>query len=88
MRGLTGMGFSAFAIVAGAIMKYAVTTTATGFSITTVGSILMIAGAIGAVVSAIIFAVSRNPGGRNSTYDRKAVDSTGQSTEVHEETHR
>jgi beta-lactamase regulating signal transducer with metallopeptidase domain len=87
MGGLTGMGSGAFAIVAGAIMKYAVSTTATGFNITTVGSILMIAGAIGVVVSALIFAVNRNPAIRNSSYDRKAVDSTGQSTEVHEDMH-
>jgi hypothetical protein len=87
MRGLTGMGFSAVAIVAGAIMKYAVTTTATAFNIATVGTILMIAGAVGVAVSAIIFAVSRNPAGQNSTYDRTAVDSAGQSTEVHEEGH-
>ena len=88
MRGLTGMGFSAVAIVAGAIMKYAVTTTATGFNIATVGVILMIAGAVGVVVSGIIFASSRNPAGRNTTYDRTAVNGAGQATEVHEEVRR
>jgi len=84
MRGLSGMGFSAVAIVAGAIMKYAVTTTATGFNIATVGVILMIAGVIGVVVSGAIFAVSRNPARRNSSYDRTDVNSAGQATEVHQ----
>jgi hypothetical protein len=87
MRGLTGMAFSAVAIVAGAIMKYAVTETGHGFNVATVGVILMIAGAVGVVASGVIFAASRNPAGRNSTYDRQAVDSAGQSTEVHEATH-
>jgi|HubBroStandDraft_1064217.scaffolds.fasta_scaffold437574_1 multisubunit Na+/H+ antiporter MnhB subunit len=86
MRGLTGMGFSAVAIIAGAIMYFAVTTRATGFSVSKVGVILMVAGAIGLVISGIIFATTRSPGGRrHQSYDREAVDSEGRSTVVHEE---
>jgi hypothetical protein len=86
MKGLTGMGFSAVAIIAGAIMYFAVTTHANGFSVSKVGEILMIAGAIGVVISAIIFASTRRPaGGGHRTYDREATDAEGRSTAVHEE---
>jgi hypothetical protein len=86
MKGLTGMGFSAVAIIAGAIMYFAVTTHANGFSVSKVGEILMIAGAIGVVISAIIFASTRRPaGGGHQTYDREATDAEGRSTVVHEE---
>jgi hypothetical protein len=72
--GLAGMVLSAIAAVAGAIMYWAVTYQGTGFRLSTVGLILMIAGAFGFVVSAIVFAVSRSP--RNSTrhtIDREVV---------------
>jgi hypothetical protein len=86
MKGLTGMGFSAVALVAGAIMYFAVTTHGNGFSVSRVGEILMIAGAIGVVISGIIFASTRRPvGSRHQTYDREAIDTEGRSTAVHEE---
>ena len=86
MKGLTGMGFSAVAIIAGAIMYFAVTTHANGFSVSKVGEILMIAGAIGVVISAIIFASTRRPAGSgHQSYDREATDAEGRSTAVHEE---
>ena len=46
-----GIGTSIFMIAVGAIMRYAVTATTSGFSIYTAGLILMILGAVGLVVS-------------------------------------
>jgi len=87
--GLPGMFFSMVAIAAGAVMYWAITTTQNhGFRLSTVGVILMIVGAIGLVVSAIVFAMSRrSTAGRYHTYDRQAIDSQGRSTEVHQEVH-
>jgi hypothetical protein len=51
-----------------------------------VGEILMIAGAIGVVISGIIFASTRRPAGSgHRTLDREATDTDGRSTAVHEE---
>jgi hypothetical protein len=85
--GLPGMVLSAIAGVAGAIMYWAITYQGTGFRMSTVGLILMIVGAFGFVVSAIIFAVSRNPvGGTRHSMNRQVVDASGQTTSVHEDT--
>jgi len=87
--GLTGMFFSTVAIAAGAVMYWAVTATQDhGFRLSTVGVILMIVGAVGLVVSSIVFGTSRrSTGSRRHTYDREATDSLGRSTAVHEEVH-
>jgi hypothetical protein len=45
------LGTSIFLIAVGAILRYAVTTSVSGISITTIGLILMIAGVIGLVLS-------------------------------------
>jgi hypothetical protein len=46
----------------------------------------MIAGAFGFVVSAIIFAVSRNPvGGKRHEMNRQVVDTAGNTSSVHED---
>jgi len=83
--GLTGMGFSTVAIAAGAIMYWAVTYQGHGFRFSTVGVILMVIGAIGLVISTIVFAVSRRPaGGPRHAYDKQTIDAEGRSTEVHE----
>jgi hypothetical protein len=80
------MFFSILAIAAGAVMHWAVTTTGHGFNISTVGIILMVAGAVGLVASGIVFATSRRPvGSGKRTYDRQATNAQGQSGEVHEE---
>jgi hypothetical protein len=85
--GLPGMVLSAIAAAAGAIMYWAVTYQGTGFRMSTVGLILMIAGAFGFVVSAIIFAVSRSPErAPRHSLDRQVIDSEGHSSSVHEET--
>jgi len=64
-----GTALSLLMIAAGAIMTWAVTTTATGFSIHTVGIILMVVGAVGLLLS-IIFWSSwggfSNVGGRRN----------------------
>ena len=86
--GLKGMVVSIVALAAGAVMYWAVTTQGTGFRVSTVGVILMIAGGVGLVVSAIVFGVSsRSTGSHNRTYDREATDAQGGSTSVHEEVH-
>jgi uncharacterized membrane protein YvlD (DUF360 family) len=84
--GLPGMVLSAIAVAAGAIMYWAVTYQGTGFRLSTIGIILMTAGAFGFVVSAIIFAVSRGPGRSNRhSMDRQVVDAQGNTSSVHED---
>jgi uncharacterized membrane protein len=46
-----GIGTSLLLIAAGAIMRFAVTVTTTGFNIHSIGVILMVVGAIGLVIS-------------------------------------
>lgn len=85
--GLPGMVLSAIAAVAGAIMYWAITYQGTGFRLSTVGIILMIAGVIGFVVSTIVFSVSRrSPSDGRHTLDRQVVDPQGHASSVHEET--
>ena len=84
--GLPGMVLSAISIAAGAIMYYAVTYQGHGFRLSTIGVILMIAGAAGFVVSSIVFGVSRGAVGRSHrSLDRQVTDPDGRSSSVHEE---
>jgi hypothetical protein len=83
MRGIAGMGFSAVVIVAGAILRYAVTVHGKDFNYSTAGTILMIAGAIGFVVSAALFFLTRNQE-LARVPDRRTVDAPGDTTSVHE----
>ena len=46
-----GVGFSIFLIAVGAILKFAVTATVAGIDIQVVGVILMVAGAVGLVIT-------------------------------------
>jgi hypothetical protein len=50
-----GIGTSIVLIAVGAILRFAVTVTASGFNIHTIGVILMVAGAVGLVLSAIFW---------------------------------
>jgi hypothetical protein len=85
--GLPGMALSAIAVAAGAIMYWAVTYQGTGFRLSTVGIILMIAGAFGFVVSSTIFAMSRRQVSSGThSLDRQVTDSQGRSSSLHEET--
>jgi beta-lactamase regulating signal transducer with metallopeptidase domain len=54
------LGTSIFLIAVGAILRYAVTATVSGISITTIGLILMIVGALGLVLS-LLYMVSSRP---------------------------
>ena len=84
--GLPGMVLSAISIAAGAIMYWAVTYQGHGFRLSTVGIILMIVGAAGFVVSAIVFGVSRGSVGSNRhSLDRQVVDPQGRASSLHEE---
>ncbi len=51
-----GLGTSIFLIALGAILKFAVTATVSGISIATVGTILIIVGIIGLVISLVYLA--------------------------------
>jgi hypothetical protein len=65
-----GIGVSIFLIAVGAILKFAVNVHATGFSIATVGVILMIVGAIGLVMSVVIFGPWRTRSNGSATVTR------------------
>jgi hypothetical protein len=58
------LGTSIFLIAVGAILRYAVTATVSGISITTIGLILMIVGAFGLVLSIFYMLSARPRGGR------------------------
>jgi len=60
------LGVSIFLLVVGAILTFAVNVSASGFSINTVGIILMIAGALGLVLS-LLFWSSLSPYRRDRT---------------------
>lgn len=51
------IGTSILLLVAGAILRFAVTVTAKGFNLHTIGVILMIAGAVGLLLSLLWLAV-------------------------------
>ena len=86
--GLAGMVFSMISIAAGAVMYWAVTSQGHGFRLSTVGVILMVVGAVGLVISTVIFATSRRPAGSgHRTFDRQVTDAAGRTAEVHEEVH-
>jgi hypothetical protein len=71
-----GMGASLVMIAAGAILAFAVHTSASGFSIHTVGIILLVVGIIGAVMSAIFWSTWGGPGGARNTTAVVGRDST------------
>lgn len=54
-----GIGVAVFLIAVGAVLTFAVHATASGFNIHTIGIILMIAGALGLVVTLAVFAPRR-----------------------------
>ena len=81
-------------VVVGAIMYWAITAQNSsvvqnhGFRLSTVGVILMIAGGVGFVVSAAVFAMSRrSPSTPNQTLDRTTKNEAGATTQLHEEKH-
>jgi hypothetical protein len=56
------IGTSIFLIAVGAILRYAVTTSVSGVSLTTIGLILMIAGAVGLVIGLLYMLTARSRG--------------------------
>jgi O-antigen ligase len=81
----TAVVFSILAIVAGAIMYWAITAPAHGFRLSTVGVVLMLAGAAGLVISTALFATTRVSGSRRSRYHQQTVDAQGRQTSTYEE---
>ena len=82
----TGAGLMAFAVVlvvVGAIMEFAITVTTSGFSINTIGMILLATGIVLFVVSVVVLAmgtgrrttihedVHRTPSGSERIYDER-----------------
>ena len=90
--GLPGMVISGISMVVGAIMYWAVTAQNSavvqnhGFRLSTVGVILMIAGAVGFVASLLVFMSSRrSPSTPSRTLDRETKDEAGNTTSLHEQ---
>ena len=57
-----GIGTSIFLIALGAILKFAVTTTVSGIELATVGTILIVVGIVGLVISLIFLMQARRGG--------------------------
>lgn len=57
-----GIGTSIFLIAVGAVLRFAVTATVSGISLATVGTILIIVGVIGLVVSLVFLMQAGRPG--------------------------
>ena len=70
------LGVSIFLLAVGAVLTFAVDVTASGFSINTVGIILMAAGALGLVLS-LLFWSSFSP------YRRGAQDTVVEERHIH-----
>jgi hypothetical protein len=62
-----GIGTGIFLLAVGAILRFAVTATTTGVNIHTVGAILMIAGALGILLSLLFWNSWGGFGGRRET---------------------
>ena len=68
-----GIGTSIFLIAVGAILRYAVTVTASGVNLHAVGDILMIVGLIGIVLSLIFWSSWGGFGGGYASRRRGAI---------------
>ncbi|MDQ6614624.1 MAG: DUF6458 family protein [Actinomycetota bacterium] len=69
-----GIGTGIFLLAVGAILRYAVTITASGINLHTVGDILMIVGVIGIVLSLFFWSSWGGFGGRRgAVVDRQTV---------------
>jgi hypothetical protein len=79
-----GLGTSIVLIAVGAILRFAVTITTTGFNLHTIGVILMIVGAVGLVLSLAFWGTWGGSGG-GAYRRRRRVMSDGQGGYVEEE---
>jgi hypothetical protein len=70
------IGTSIFLIAVGAVLRFAVSVTTTGFSIHTIGVILMIVGAIGLLISVLWMTVWAGRAHRAGTYGDPRVPPT------------
>lgn len=66
-----GLGTSIFLIAVGAILRFAVSVTTSGFNIHTIGVILMIVGAVGLVISLFFWSSWGGFGGRGYSRERR-----------------
>jgi uncharacterized protein DUF6458 len=81
-----GIGTSIFLLAVGAILRFAVTVTASGFNIHTIGNILMIVGAIGILLSLAFWSSWGGFGGtRRETYVDETVAAPRRRRVVEEE---
>ena len=80
-----GIGTSLVIFAAGAIMRFAVSATATGFSVHTVGVILMIVGGVGLLLSAGFWNSWGGFGGSNRQRRTTVNSPTGTTTTSTEE---
>ncbi len=79
-----GLGTSIVLIAVGAILRFAVTVTTTGFNLHTIGVILMVVGAVGLVLSLVFWSTWGGFGG-GGYRRRRRVMNDGQGGYVEEE---
>ena len=72
-----GIGASVFLIAIGAILAFAVDLTVSGLDLSTIGVILMIAGAIGLVVTMLVFGGGGGGGRRTTVVEDDFVEPVG-----------
>lgn len=68
-----GIGFSIFLIAIGAVLTYAVEAEVSGINLDAVGVILMLAGAVGAVLSIVFWSSWGGFRGRSATVRERRV---------------
>ena len=76
MPGIPALGFSLFLVAIGAILRFAVTATATGLDIPAVGVILMLVGFAGMALSMLFWTSWAPLGPRRRTTIRTVEDHT------------
>lgn len=70
-----GIGVSVFLIAVGAVLAFAVNATVSGVDLVTIGAILMGVGALGLLVTLLIFA-PRQRAARDEVVERRVYDRT------------
>ena len=68
-----GIGASVFLLAVGAILAFAVDYTVSGVDINVVGAILMVAGAIGLLMTTLVFGRDRGVGGDTVVTEERIV---------------
>jgi hypothetical protein len=68
-----GIGASVFLLAVGAILAFAVDYTVSGVDINVVGAILMVAGAIGLLMTSLVFGRNRTAGGDTVVTEERVV---------------